>query len=481
MRTILLALAALLLPLAPVVAAPLLNGAAETMLARGAEERSDWDAALLHYENVYDSSPTTPEQRLELRQKFRGLRAKVAPNTDPARAGVYRIKCYIFRTLEVKRLIERKETLIRNTYTDAQIAELAAVHESFTRQVWEHTLGNLLVTWDTTVIETPLRHVDGWPDPTSCAPFFTDLKAGEQDCVMVYAQMQDVEPWALWGGTIGCIPEVKGAMYIGLNDNDAGISRNPTAEVQIHEWLHAVQGTIEEVQGYPAGLAADPDCGGNCSGKEGLTCFDGAPDVGAPGWMPLYYHMIDTHLTRRMWRQLSVTRQHPNPWTGLPCREFLLLGPFDPAGAEDYGLGRAFLDEESERPAAGGAAGDRTWRRVRAAGRSLNIAQFLSPAEHRVAYVAVYVHAPQAGPAQVRIGTDDGCKLWHDGVLVHTDPALQSVQFDHAAIDVSLREGANLFLLKVANAEGGWGAIFRVCDRIGAPIAGVTYSAGSQR
>ena len=35
-----------------------------------AERASDWDAALLHYENVYDSTPCTPEEYVRRAVEF---------------------------------------------------------------------------------------------------------------------------------------------------------------------------------------------------------------------------------------------------------------------------------------------------------------------------------------------------------------------------------------------------------------------------
>ena len=75
----------------PALAAKEMDAQAERAAAVKAEQASDWDSALLHYENIYDSTPTTPEQRVELRHKFEELHPKVKPNTDPAKAGLYKI------------------------------------------------------------------------------------------------------------------------------------------------------------------------------------------------------------------------------------------------------------------------------------------------------------------------------------------------------------------------------------------------------
>lgn len=446
----------------------------ERAAAERAELAGDRDAALLHYENVYDSTPTTPEERLELRAKFHELRPKVRPNTDPAKAGVWKIKVYVFRTLEVDCRKNGETVHLRNEYTDEQIAGFDGAMRGFANDVWEHSMGNLRIEWTTTVVEEPLTHVDGWPDPASCSPHFTDLRPGEADCLMVYANMTGVEPWALWAGTFGCLPEAKGAMYIGFNDTDDGLSRNPTGEVQLHEWLHAAHIGFETIAGYPPGLFVTPDCGGNCSGVEGVRCFTGKPGVGGPGWSPLYYHLMDVHATRRMWRELSVLRPADTPWLARFCREFRVLGPFESRGEGDHGLEHAFVDEASTRP-------DATWRTVRVDRRRLDLAAALGGVPDRVAYVAVYVRSPEEQDAQVRLGSDDSCKLWHDGKLLLSEPALRAAAPDQNTVSVHLRRGLNLFVMKVVDAGGGWEAIFRVCDASGEPLPGVEYVADPAR
>ena len=57
-------------------AATPIDAKAEREAAAKAEQAGDWDAALLHYENVYDSTPCTPEEYVQLRRKFEELRPK---------------------------------------------------------------------------------------------------------------------------------------------------------------------------------------------------------------------------------------------------------------------------------------------------------------------------------------------------------------------------------------------------------------------
>lgn len=447
---------------------------AEYALARGAEATGDWDGALLHYETIYDSMVVAQTERVELRRKFAELRPKVEPNTDPAKAGTYRVRVYVFRTLEMKGERDGKPFGILNTYTDEQIEALRRATAAFAQAVWEHTLGALRIDWDLVVVEQPLTKVDGWPDPANCVPRFPDFVPGVFDCVMVYANTTDVEPWALWGGTFGSIPEVGGAAYIGFNDNDAGLSQDPSGEVQVHEWLHAAQWALEAIDGYPAGLMASSDCGGKCSGIDGVACWEKRPDD-PPGWMALYHHLLDLHATRRMWRELSLVHPVPNAWAALFCRRFLVLGPFGAAGDEAHGLEMTWFDEAAVVPAVGTETAGRTWQEITPASRTLDLSAELGPHDDSVAYVAVTVRSARDLQAEARLGSDDSCKLWQEGSLLLNEPALRAVEVDQNTVPVVLRAGDNHFLLKVANAGGGWAAVFRVCDADGAPLSDVEY------
>ena len=87
MKRLLLALSCgLVLTVSLARAAAQLDAPAERAAAVKAEQSGDWDAALLHYENIYDSTLCTPEEYVQLRRKFEELQPKVKPNDDPAKA-----------------------------------------------------------------------------------------------------------------------------------------------------------------------------------------------------------------------------------------------------------------------------------------------------------------------------------------------------------------------------------------------------------
>jgi hypothetical protein len=445
----------------------------EYQSARAAEIAGEWDSALLHYETIYDSMIVPQTERLELRKKLAELHPKVEPNTDPANAGSYKVRVYVFRTLHVQRMKDGKQIDIQNTYTDDAIEGIRRATEGFANVVWEHTLGSLKIDWDLRVIEEPLTEVDGWPDPVNVLPHIKDLGPRDVDCIFVYADMTNVEPWALWAGTLGSVPEIGGAAYIGFNDTKDGLSRNPVGEVQVHEWLHAAQWCLEVNDGYPPHLMETSDCGGKCSGIEGVPCWVRNPD-GPEGWMDLYWHMLEVHATRKMWREMSFLHPVPNAWGNLYCHRFELLGPFDATGMADYGLGKAWIDETTPDPLDAQVAG-LAWKELETTTRGVDFMQVLGSRENSVAYLAITVSSEEKVDAQVRMGTDDSCKLWQEGKLLFTFPELRGTTADQDTVPVTLEKGMNHFLLNVAQAGGGWEAIFRICDAEGSPVPGVEY------
>lgn len=434
---------------------------AEREAAVAAEQAGKWDAALQHYENIYDSTPATPPERVELRHKFEELRPKVAPNADPAKAAVYKVRSYVFRTTAVGS--------VTNRYNDKQIEDVKKATAAFAAELWKASLGTLRVEWDAVVIDAPLTQVAGCPDPGNCTPYFTDLKTNEMDFVMAYAITKGL-PLNCWASTWG--PACKGAMYTGFNDGGDG-GTGGDGEVQIHEWIHALQMTLEGVQIYPAGLAVNPDSGiGNCGEK----CWQPKPNEGTLyNW---YRHMLTAHITRRMWRDLPVRSPANNAWVNYlnRCSEFLVIGPFSTADKGSNALDFAYIDEAAAAPAAGKETNGRRWQQAAFKARDLNFADLLSPADNQVAYVATLVQSDQEQPAQVRVGSDDSCKLWLNGKPILTEPRPRECGLDQNIVDVQMRKGENLVLMKVLNTGGDWLMNLRITDPKGGPLPHMRYA-----
>ncbi|MCY2930965.1 MAG: hypothetical protein NTV86_16050 [Planctomycetota bacterium] len=435
--------------------------AVERAAAVKAEQAKDWDAALLHYETIYDSTPTTPEQRVELRHKFEELRPKVKPNGDLAKASLYKARTYVFRKTEIG--------AVKHQYTDKQIEDIRNATRAWAREIVLASMGNIRVMSDVVVIDKPLTKMEGCPDPDNCVPHFTDLEPGDLDFVMGYALTGGL-PTSCWAATWGVA--CKGAIYSGFNDGGDGRTGGD-GEVQVHEWMHGLQTMIDEHQMYPRGLVVNPDSGiGNC----GKNCWQ--PKEGKGSLYDWYRHMLCAHVTRKMWRGVTVLRGPDNVWFNALnlCPRYLVVGGFEAAGRANHGLDYAYVDEPTVKPVDRAKAGPYRWRKGQATGRDLNFGDLYTDTRDKVAYAAALVRSPVAQAAQIRVGSDDSCKVWLNGALIISEPAPRECGLDQNVADVQLRQGDNLVLLKVANGGGDWLTNFRVTGPKGAALPGVTYA-----
>jgi len=91
------------------------------------------------------------------------------------------------------------------------------------------------------------------------------------------------------------------------------------------------------------------------------------------------------------------------------------------------------------------------------------------------AYLCAKVHSPKAQAARLELGSDDGLKVWHDGVAIHVNNTLRGCERNQDRVNVQLKEGWNTFLLKVTNGGGGWNACMRVRAADGAALPDLRY------
>jgi hypothetical protein len=91
-----------------------------------------------------------------------------------------------------------------------------------------------------------------------------------------------------------------------------------------------------------------------------------------------------------------------------------------------------------------------------------------------VAYSFCRLQSPVAADAVLKVSSNDGVRVWFNGVMVHENHVGRTV--DEGGIDVvpvSLQAGPNTILVKVDQGLGGWGQRVRVENPDGAPISNV--------
>jgi tetratricopeptide (TPR) repeat protein len=92
-----------------------------------------------------------------------------------------------------------------------------------------------------------------------------------------------------------------------------------------------------------------------------------------------------------------------------------------------------------------------------------------------VAYALVYVHSPVERVVQIRLGTDEACKLWLNNKKIWQHYIKSDAMIDRDLITVLLHPGYNKILLKITNNFGDWGFFFRVTDEEGNGFPDVTF------
>ncbi|MCC6673386.1 MAG: DUF2961 domain-containing protein [Planctomycetes bacterium] len=145
-----------------------------------------------------------------------------------------------------------------------------------------------------------------------------------------------------------------------------------------------------------------------------------------------------------------------------PFVQSFLVGPAFPQGANDTveaaGPDEARFTAPDFDPAAAG------WKEARIDGEVLDLnAHFARPAPC-AGYVAFAVRSPRARAATLRLGSDDGVRVWLDGRLVWTKVVHRPIGLDQDLVPVELRQGWNRFLVKVRNDDGGYGLAARIAD-----------------
>jgi putative membrane-bound dehydrogenase-like protein len=140
-----------------------------------------------------------------------------------------------------------------------------------------------------------------------------------------------------------------------------------------------------------------------------------------------------------------------------------ISGRFD-NGVGDAGLDEVFGPEKSVdlKATYRGKAGEVRWRTVRPDARGyVDLAAFFAPdSDETVSYLYQEIESPQDQEATLLLGTDDGCKLWVNGELVHTSRIHRPAAPAQDTVHLQLRRGVNRVLLKINNGNGAYGFYF---------------------
>ncbi|MCB0301242.1 MAG: hypothetical protein KDE52_14390, partial [Calditrichaeota bacterium] len=105
----------------------------------------------------------------------------------------------------------------------------------------------------------------------------------------------------------------------------------------------------------------------------------------------------------------------------------------------------------------------------------INLQSQFQPYTWAVAYAWTYVYASEEQKVQIRLGTDETCKLWLNDDLIWQHYLKEDAKLDRDLVTVVLRPGYNKLLLKITNTDFDWGFYLRITGENGDGLPGISF------
>ena len=160
-------------------------------------------------------------------------------------------------------------------------------------------------------------------------------------------------------------------------------------------------------------------------------------------------------------------------------RTWLVNGFHDEYGADlDYSyLGTLGTEEADAAPVAGESQGGRTWTTFSDIDDYMDLqAYFGGGAANGVTYAFTRILADAGMSVNLRFGSDDGIKIWLNGILVYTAAETGTWSIIQQTVPVELVAGENRLLVKIKNTTGAHGFSMAVSESDGDTPFGIRYS-----
>lgn len=134
--------------------------------------------------------------------------------------------------------------------------------------------------------------------------------------------------------------------------------------------------------------------------------------------------------------------------------------PFDPASID---LAATYPD----------GAETRAWQaqETGALGGMMDLGGTVGAAPELRVFAHTTLDVPEARDAALRLGSDDGVRVWVNGGVVHENYVDRGQALDQDVVPVKLVAGENTILLEIIQHAGGCGFLLRVTDPEGVPLA----------
>jgi mannan endo-1,4-beta-mannosidase len=164
---------------------------------------------------------------------------------------------------------------------------------------------------------------------------------------------------------------------------------------------------------------------------------------------------------------------------------WLVAGPYPNEGAlarRGTGFRTDYLNPESSAdPSEGDTSGNHSWKFALAdPKRGIDLMRAVAARNEAIAYCYTRIDSSADRDALLLFGSDDGAKVYLNGVDVYSKQIARRVRRDEETVPIHLKEGVNRLLFKIEQGDGGLGLTARIVDFDKRPIAGIAQSLNVQ-
>lgn len=179
----------------------------------------------------------------------------------------------------------------------------------------------------------------------------------------------------------------------------------------------------------------------------------------------IYTRFVSALAKEKNGDKASLEKEYKNLGTPLEST-WRVIGPF----IDHCGFVCKFYPEETVTFTNVGNNAPQQWRPAEDGAHDgyINLKSIFDKVNWAVAYGAVYVKSPTKRVVQIRVSSDESCKLWfNDDLVWQTFRLKEDTPLDNDIVSVALKRGYNKILIKTTNSMHSWGFNLRVTDEKG--------------
>ncbi|MDP8218853.1 MAG: discoidin domain-containing protein [Candidatus Theseobacter exili] len=154
-------------------------------------------------------------------------------------------------------------------------------------------------------------------------------------------------------------------------------------------------------------------------------------------------------------------------------RNWLLCGPFKGESL----LSETIPNEAATAPKEGDFCGGKMWKEYNFIQDKLDLEEetAFNYVDRCVGYAFVKINSPKEQYTQLRLGSDDGIRVWLNGIEIIAHDVKRALNKDEDRVMIVLKKGENNLLVKVSDFYAGYGFAARICNPDGSEIEGLKF------